>query len=70
MIIMGDNVEEDTEIIEVPVAVEMQATLVTNMIIRIGEPAAVKDNGNFMIIEGADKIIHIMVDEDSGMVMT
>ena len=61
LIIMGDNAEEDTEIIEVPVAVEMQATLVTGMIIKIGEPAAVKDNGTFMIIEGADKIIHIVV---------
>ena len=70
LIIMGDNAEGDAEIIEVPMAVEMQATLVTSMIIRIGEPAAVKDNGNFMIIEGADKIIHIVVDEDSGMVMT
>ena len=67
---MGDNVEEAAEIIEVPMAVEMQATLVTGMIIKIGEPATVKDNGTFMIIEGTDKIIHIMVNEDSGKAMT
>ena len=56
--------------IEVPVAMEMEATLITGMIIRIGDPAAVKDNGTFNIVEGVDKIIHIVVDEDSGMVLT
>ena len=66
----GDNVEEDAEMIEVPMAVEMEATLITGMIIRIGEPAVVKDNGTFIIIEGVDKITHIEVDEDSGMEMT
>ena len=30
----------------------------------------VKDNGTFIIIEGVDKIIHIEVNEDSGMEMT
>ena len=40
------------------------------MIIRIGEPATVKDNGTFMIIEGADKTTHIEVNKDSGIVMT
>ena len=33
----------------------------------LGEPATVKDNGTFSIIEGVDKITHIGVDEDSGM---
>ena len=70
MIIIRDNAEEDAEIIEVPLAVEMQATLVTGMIIKIGEPATVKDNGTFMIIEGTDKTLHIKVNEDSGTVMT
>ena len=56
--------------IEVPVAVEMEATLITSMIIKIREPAAVKDNGTFTIIEGVDKITHIEADEDSGMEMT
>ena len=70
LIIMGDNTEEDAEITEVPVAVGMQATLVTGMIIKIGELAAVKDNRTFMIIEGADKTIHIKVNEDSGTGMT
>ena len=69
LIIMGDNVEEDAEMIEVPVAVEMEATLITGMIIRIGEPAVVKDNGTLIIIEGKGKIPHIEVDEDSGMEM-
>ena len=67
---MGDNTEEDTEIIEVPMAMEMQATLVTGMIIKIGEPAMVRDNGTFRTIEGVDKIIHIVVNEDSGIAMT
>ena len=40
------------------------------MIIQIAEPAEVKDNGTFSIIEGVDKITHIKVDEDSGMEMT
>ena len=40
------------------------------MVIRIEEPAAVKDNGTFIIIEGVDKITHIEVDEDSGMKIT
>ena len=70
LIIMGDNAEEDAEMIEVPVAVEMEATPITSMIIRIGEPATVKDNGTFIIIEGVDKITHIEVDEYSGMEMT
>ena len=67
---MGDNAEEDAEMIEVPMAVEMEATLITGMIIRIRELAAVKDNGTFIIIEGVDNITHIKVDEDSGIEMT
>ena len=67
---MRDNAEEDAEMTEVPMAVEMEATLITGMIIRIEEPVAVKDNGTFIIIEGMDKITHIEVDEDSGMEMT
>ena len=61
---------EDADMIEVPMAVEMEATLIAGMIIRSAEPAAVKDNGTFIIIEGMDKITHIKVDEDSGMEMT
>ena len=67
---MGDNAAEDADMIEVPVAVEMEATLITGMIIRSVELAVVKDNGTFIIIEGVDKITHIEVDEDSGMEMT
>ena len=40
------------------------------MIIKIGEPATVKDSETFTIIEGVDKTTHIEVDEDSGMAMT
>ena len=40
------------------------------MIIKIGEPAMVKDSETFNIIEGVDKTTHIEVDEDSGMEMT
>ena len=67
---MGDNAAQDTDMIEVPVAVEMEATLITGMIIRSVELAMVKDNGTFIIIEGVDKITHIEVDKDSGMEMT
>ena len=70
MIIMGDNVAEDADMIEVPVAMEMEVTPITGMIIRIGELAAVRVNGTLIIKEGMDKTIHIEVDEDSGMVMT
>ena len=61
---------EDADMIEVPVAVEMDATSITGMIISSAEPAKVKDNGTFIIIEGMDKITHIEVDKDSGMETT
>ena len=67
---MGDNVAGDTDMIEVPVAVEMEAALVTSMITWSMELAAVKDNGTFNIIEGVDKTTHIEVVADSGMEMT
>ena len=70
MIIMGDNTAEDADMIEVPVAVEMEATPVTSMITRNAELAVVKDNETFSIIEGMDKKTHIEVDADSGMEMT
>ena len=70
MIIMGDNAVEDADMIEVLVAMEMEVTPITGMIIRIGEPAAVRVNGTLIIIKGMDKTIHIEVNEDSGMVMT
>ena len=40
------------------------------MIIKIEEPAVVKDSETFNTIEGVDKTTHIEVDEDSGMEMT
>ena len=49
---MGDNADEDVDAIEVPVAMEMEETLTTGMIIKIEEPVLVKDNGTFKIIEG------------------
>ena len=68
--VVGDNTDEDVDMIEGLVAVEMEVTLITGMIIRIGEPAAAKDNETFNIIEGMGKTTHIEVDEDSGMEMT
>ena len=62
--------DEDVDVIEVHVAVETEGTLITSMIIKIEEPATVKDNGNFNIIEGEVKIIHFEGAEDSGMEMT
>ena len=66
----GDNVEEDTDMIEGLVAVEMEVTLITGMIIKIGELAEVKDSETIKIIKGVGKTTHIEVDEDSGMEMT
>ena len=68
--IMGDNADEDADAIEVPVAMEMEETLITGMIIKIGEPVTVKDNGTFNIIEGEGRIIHFKDAEDNGMEMT
>ena len=68
--IMGDNADEDAVVIEVPVAMEMEKTLITGMIMNIEEPVAVKDNGIFNIIEGKGKIIHLEDAEDLGMEMT
>ena len=56
--------------IEVLVAVEMEETLITGMIINIGEPAAVKESETFITIKGVGKTTHIEADEDSGMEMT
>ena len=67
---MGDNTEEDADMIEVLVAMEMEETLITGMIIKIRELAAVKDSGTFIIIKGMDKTTHIEADKDSGMEMT
>ena len=56
--------------IEVPVAVEMEETLITGMIIKIEVPDTVKDNGTFNTIEGKGKTTHSEVDEDNGIEMT
>ena len=66
----GDNADEDMDKIEVPVAVEMEETLITGMIINIEELVTVKDNGTFNIIEGEGRIIHFEDAEDNGMEMT
>ena len=67
---MGDNADEDMDTIEVPVAVEMEGTLVSGMIIKVEVPDTVKDNGIFNTIEGEGKTTHFEVDEDNGMEMT
>ena len=67
---MGDNAEEDAEMIEGLVAVEMEETPTIGMIIKIGVPAAVKDSETFITIKGVDKTTHIEADEDSGIEMT
>ena len=48
---------------------ETEGTLITGMIIKIEEPATVKDNGTFNIIKGEVKIIRFEGAEDSGMEM-
>ena len=67
---MGDNAAEDADMIEVPMAVEVEAALITGMITRSVELATVKHNGTIIIKEGVDKTTHIEVDADSGMEMT
>ena len=67
---MGNNAEEDAEMIEGLVAMEMEETPIIGMIIKIGEPAAVKDSETFITIKGVDKTTHVEADEDSGMEMT
>ena len=67
---MGDNADEDADAIEVPMAVEMEETLITGMKIKIEVPAEVKDNGTFNTIEDEGKKTHSEVDEDNGMEMT
>ena len=67
---MGDNADEDADTIEVPVAVEMEETLITSMKIKIEVPAMVKDNGTFNTIEVEGKKTHSEVDEDNGMEMS
>ena len=47
-----------------------EETLITGMISKIEEPAAVKDKGTFNIIEGVVKITHLEDAKDSGMEMT
>ena len=67
---MGDNEDEASDAIELPVAMETEETLTTSMIIKIEEPVAVKDNGTFNIIEGEGRKIHFENAEDNGMEMT
>ena len=67
---MGDNADEDVDAIEVHMAMEMEGTLITGMIIKIEELAVVKDNGTFNIIEDEVKRIRFEGTEDSGMEMT
>ena len=67
---MGDSADKDMDAIEVHVAMEMEGTLITGMIIKIEELAAVKDNGTFNIIEGEVKIIRFKGTKDNGMEMT
>ena len=62
--------DEDADVIEFPVAMEMEAILTTGTISKIEEPAAVKHNGTSNIIEGVVKITHFEGAEDSGMEMT
>ena len=60
---MGDNADEDTDVIEEEIPI-------TGMIIKTGQLAEVKDNGIFNTIEGEGKKIHLEGIEDNGMEMT
>ena len=56
--------------IEVHMAMETEGTLITGMIIKIKEPAAVNYKGTFSITEVEVKIIRFEGNEDSGMETT
>ena len=58
------------DVVEVHVAMEMEGTLITGMIIKIEEPTMVKYKGTFSIIEGEVKITHLEGAKDSGMETT
>ena len=62
--------DEDVDVIEIPVAVETEEILITGMIIKTGQSAEVKDNGIFNTIEGEGKKIHLGGVEDNGTKMT
>ena len=67
---MGDNTDEGADMIDVPMAMEMEGTLTISTISKIKEPATVKDNGTFNIIEGMVKTTRFEADKDSRMEMT
>ena len=67
---MGDNADEDVDVIEIPVAVETEETLIIGMIIKTVQLAEVKDNGTFNTVEGEGKKTHLGGVEDNGMEMT
>ena len=69
VIMVGDNAAEDVDMTEVSMVVEVEVTPITGVITRRAAMAVVKGKEIFNIIEGADKIIHIEVDDDSGMEM-
>ena len=62
--------DKDVDAIEVHVAVEIEGTLITGMIIKIEQLATVNYKGTFSITEVEVKIIHFEGDEDSGMETT
>ena len=69
-IIMGDNEDEDMDMIEIHVAVEMEEIPITGMISKIEGPAVVKDSKISSTIEVEVKITHFKGAKDSGMEMT
>ena len=58
------------DVIEVHLAMEMEGTLITGMIIKIKQSATVNYKGTFSITEVEVKIIRFKGDEDSGMETT
>ena len=66
----GDSADQDVDVIEVHVAMEMEETQKTGLIIKIKELAAVSHKGIFSITEVEVKIIRFEGDEDSGMETT
>ena len=67
---MGDNADEDADVIEILVAVETEEALTIGMITKTAQLAVVKDNGIFITIEGEGKTTPLGGVKDNGTEMT
>ena len=67
---MGDNADEDADVIEISMALEMEEALTIGMITKTAQLVMVKDNRIFSTIEGEGKTTPLGGVEDNEMEMT